>query len=361
MRFGKCVDLLLAMYASGIRRTVLLIGPPGIGKTQIAREVSHRIGGKAWVNDLSSSLVEDLKGLPRPDGNVMTFIPDTKLHEACQDGAKGVFVLDDLPAADRSLQVAARQLSLERRMHNHVLSDDVMVVVTGNRRSDGAAASTLPSHFRNSVTIIEVEANLDDYTAWYKTTALPSSVLAFLTYRPAHLSQLPDKASENGAFATPRSWHALADLMEPAKEAGVLYDVAAGTVGAGPASEFCAWMALRDKLVSPKALLANPHRALPDPGKLIGHPDQITALVSGIVEHTLQADKITKQALERLVVAMAWTTRESREFAVFGIQQLAALGSKSVQNRFNRCLVGMRDSNDDVANLLAAFAASVKG
>lgn len=354
MRFGKCVDLLLAMYHSGTRRTVLLLGPPGIGKTQIAREVARQVGGKAWVNDLSSSLVEDLKGLPRPDGDVMTFIPDHKLHEACQDGAKGVFVLDDLPAADRSLQVAARQLSLERRMHNHVLSDDVLVVVTGNRRSDGAAASTLPSHFRNSVTIIDVEANLDDYAEWYKTTTLPSAVLSFLTYRPAHLSQLPDKASENGAFATPRSWHAFAELMEPAKEAGVLFDVASGTIGTGPASEFCAWLKLRDRLVQPKDLLADPKRALPDPGTLIGHPDQLTALVSGIVEHTLQADKITKDHLTKLAVAIAWTTRESREYAIYGINQLTALASGSVVSRFFRTLGELKATNEDVAGLFAA-------
>ena len=360
MRFQKTVDLLVGMHEAGVRRTVFLIGPPGIGKTSIAREAARQIGGKCWVNDLSSSLVEDLKGLPRPDGDVMRFIPDEKLKEACTDGAKGFFVLDDLAAADRSLQVAARQLSLDLTMHNHILSTDVSVVVTGNRRSDGAAAATLPSHFRNSVITLEVEPSLDDWSAWYRGTGLAPAVLAFLTYRPAHLSQLPDKASENGAFATPRSWAMFAEAMPVAQEAGCLFDVASGAVGTGVASEFCAWLALRDKLVSPKALLADPKRALPDPGVLIGQPDQLTAMISGIVEHTLQADKITKQSLERLVAAMAWTTRESREFAVFGIQQLAALGSTSVQNRFNRCLVGMRDTNKDVANLLAAFAASVR-
>jgi hypothetical protein len=339
MRFQKTVDLLVGMHEAGVRRTVFLIGPPGIGKTSIAREAARQIGGKCWVNDLSSSLVEDLKGLPRPDGDVMRFIPDEKLKEACTDGAKGFFVLDDLAAADRSLQVAARQLSLDLTMHNHILSTDVSVVVTGNRRSDGAAAATLPSHFRNSVITLEVEPSLDDWSAWYRGTGLAPAVLAFLTYRPAHLSQLPDKASENGAFATPRSWAMFAETMPVAQEAGCLFDVASGAVGTGVASEFCAWLALRDKL---------------------GQPDQLTAMISGIVEHTLQADKITKASLERLVAAMAWTTRESREFAVFGIQQLAALGSTSVQNRFNRCLVGMRDTNKDVANLLAAFAASVR-
>jgi MoxR-like ATPase len=337
MRFQKTVDLLVGMHEAGVRRTVFLIGPPGIGKTSIAREAARQIGGKCWVNDLSSSLVEDLKGLPRPDGDVMRFIPDEKLKEACTDGAKGFFVLDDLAAADRSLQVAARQLSLDLTMHNHILSTDVSVVVTGNRRSDGAAAATLPSHFRNSVITLEVEPSLDDWSAWYRGTGLAPAVLAFLTYRPAHLETMP-----------------------VAQEAGCLFDVASGAVGTGVASEFCAWLALRDKLVSPKDLLLNPKRALPDPGVLIGQPDQLTAMISGIVEHTLQADKITKASLERLVAAMAWTTRESREFAVFGIQQLAALGSTSVQNRFNRCLVGMRDTNKDVANLLAAFAASVR-
>ena len=359
MRTSKAIEYILALYRSGVRRTIFLMGQPGIGKTTIIKAASQVMGGEFWLNDLSSSAVEDIKGLPKATGNVMDFIPDRKLWEACQPEAKGFFVLDDLPAAGRSVAIAARQLALERSMHNHRLADGVQVIVTGNRQSDGAGARILPSHFRNSVTIIEVKANLDDWCSWYQGTGLPASVAAFLTYRPVHFSQSPDKASENGAFATPRSWHSLAEQLETAKESGVLFDVASGTIGAGPAAEFTAWLKLRDTLVSPTDLLANPKRALPDPGKLVGNPDQISALVSGIVEHTLSVPKVTQPAIQRLVKAMAWVCRENREFAVSGINQVQSLGGKGLSSKFARTLVGLRSADEDVNKLYQGFLAAM--
>ena len=56
--------------------------------------------------------------------------------------------LDDLAAASPAVQVAAFKLVLERRSGDCVLSPDVKIVATANRRDDKSGATTLPAALR---------------------------------------------------------------------------------------------------------------------------------------------------------------------------------------------------------------------
>jgi hypothetical protein len=302
MKFMQMSELIYGQFEAGDRTPITLLGPPGIGKTSVGREVSNLMDQRmsqmrgepaiCRVLDLSSMLPEDLLGLPYRDGGVTKYAPQEWLAELCEPGAYGILILDDLPAASVSVQVAARQLVLERRVHNHYLSEDVIILVTGNRREDKAKSSDLPAHLRNSVCLLQVEPELEEWCQWYaKQPNLAKIIPSFARYRPIHLSKLPKDADKMGAFATPRSWAKLGSMWEVAHKMGFGLDCAMGCVGEGPAMEFIAYVNVKSQLVDPSEVLRNPEKAMPNPSQELHSPDRAYAMITGLAEVAAQWSK----------------------------------------------------------------------
>lgn len=261
--------------ATGQHVTVLLIGAPGIGKTSAARAAALRMpcaeGATPVVRvlDLTSMLPEDLLGLPQVTahaqlGKVTSYAAPAWLAECCHPDAVGVLVLDDLPAASLPMQVAARQIALERRVHDHPIARGIQVVVTGNRREDKSAAGTLPAHFRNSVLQMPILADMKEWERYHYGSGHDPMIAQFLAFKPDHFSRLPKDADASGVFATPRTWSMLASLLPVARRLGSLPLVAAGLVGEGVAIELEAFSRMYSDLVPAEAVLDSPETAIPD-------------------------------------------------------------------------------------------------
>ena len=380
MTFDSVTSTLFEMWLTGTNtnslQTVCLLGAPGIGKTSAARELStmmteHRRKTNpeakpavARVLDLSSMLPEDLMGLPYPkergDQRVTKYAPQEWLAEVCDPDAYGVLVFDDLPAASTAIQVASRQASLERRIHDHRIAPGVMIVVTGNRREDKSAASTLPAHFRNSVMILTVEPDFKRWETWYHDQGFDSLVTQFLTYRPSHFSRLPADADANGSFATPRTWSMLGRLIETGRKTGNLRDMAAGLVGEGVTTELMAFELVRSQLVSPDKVLADPQGALPNPKAMLNSPDKMIAMVTGLADAAIMkaGQKTGTKAYEEYIKALAYVTDAGgREYVATSITTFIAHRGNF---RKLKDAVGVVKSDPQVKGMLAALAACFK-
>ena len=93
--------------ASGQHTPVMLWGPPGIGKSDLVREVAARHG--VPVIDLRLSQLEpsDLRGIPfRVDGLVEWAVP-ALLPDAVRHGPAGILFLDEINAAPPTVSAAA--------------------------------------------------------------------------------------------------------------------------------------------------------------------------------------------------------------------------------------------------------------
>lgn len=370
MKFNDLVDVLFEMWLAGSKQTVLLLGPPGIGKTAVGRAVSQRITQHlqdrdpdvepacCHVKDLSSSLPEDLNGLPKTDGNQMRFVPDGWLFDVCRQGRNGVLILDDLPAASAAVQVAARQISLDRRAHEHHISDGVMVIVTGNRREDKSAARTLPAHFRNSVMMLELETDLEDWIKWYGQQGHDSLVPTYLLWRRTHFSKLPKDADPRGVFATPRTWEMLGKAMPIARKTNNLMPMAMGLVGEGIASELVGFDNIRQSMVDPQAVLSNPEKALPPDHKIWGRDrvDIKIATLSGICDLAAKSKK--SNAMEALLRAMAFICKDDAEYVAVALSVYSASGGD--YNKLGRKAVALRGKDALVDRLLKQMHAALQ-
>jgi len=362
MRYNALTNLMAKMWRASLdtgnpQQTVCLLGSPGIGKTSTNRTLvkmmtdavrsdrelqaalfgddipSQIPEGISQELDLSSMLPEDLNGLPFRDGNTTKFCAHEWLHRLCQPGAYGVLVLDDLPAAAPMMQVAARQCALERRIHDHRISPGVFIIVTGNRREDKSSASTLPAHFRNSVMLMDVETDVDEWCRWYGAQPHHAPIVAaFLRFKQEKLSMLPKDADDRGAFATPRTWAKVGAQFAVAEAADAVLEVTSGLVGEGPAREFSAFIKVRSQLVDPDKVFDNPQKALPNPGKtLSGRPDRLVAMATALGEIGAKRSKHGKgkkrsEAPLKLLRALAWTTQDAREYCGTGVSTFISNG-----------------------------------
>jgi hypothetical protein len=380
MTFDSITTTLFEMWITGVAgnslQTVCLLGAPGIGKTSAARELAQMMtehrrksdpGAKpavARVLDLSSMLPEDLMGLPYgqdgAEGRVTKYAPQEWLADVCSPDAYGVLVFDDLPAASTAIQVASRQASLERRIHDHRIAPGVMIIVTGNRREDKSAASTLPAHFRNSVMILTVEPDFKRWETWYHDQGYDALVTQFLTYRSAHFSRLPADADVHGAFATPRTWAMLGRLVETGRKTGSLRDMAAGLIGEGVATELMAFELVRSQLVSPDKVLADPESALPNPKAALNSPDKMIAMVTGLADAAIHkaTQKTGAKAYEEYLKALAYVTDAGgREYVATSITTFIAHRGNF---RKLKDAVNVVKSDPKVKGMLTALAACFK-
>jgi hypothetical protein len=271
-----------------------------------------------------------------------------------------VLILDDLPAAMAAVQVATRQLVLTHCIHDAKLSPRIMVIVTGNRRQDRSGATALPAHFRNSVMMVPVEADAAEWEQWYVAQGLPAVIPNFIKFRPGFFSQLPADADANGAFATPRSWVALARVLEAANRAGALREVASGLVGEGVANEFLHYSVVHLSLPDIRAVLADPARVVPDPGETMALPDRAVALVQALASAAAE-DGLGAEvpALAKYLSALAWLTHHSGcEYAAISIDTFTTQqGSVEDLQRAARTL----QSNEQVSLMMNRLTAAFGG
>ena len=129
-----------AQVSGGLRTSWMLHGRPGVGKTEVVRQLADRIGADLFDIRLTTIEPQDLRGLPYYDHEAEKTVwyrpedlPDDPARPA-------VLFLDELTAASPYLQPTVYGLLQERRVGRHILPDNVFIVAAGNMVEDGAVA-----------------------------------------------------------------------------------------------------------------------------------------------------------------------------------------------------------------------------
>lgn len=295
---------LLAAYIPK-RLAVLITGLPGIGKSDIVEAATE-----AAEHDLliSHPVVEDptdTKGLPFPsaDGTHARFLPFGDLERALSATRPLVWFFDDLGQASPAVQAAKMQLLLARRIGEHQLPDCVTFVAATNRRGDNAGVTgILDPLISRFAAVVELEATVDDWTAWAVRQNVPPELIAFLRFRPDLLWEARS-SRDIVASASPRKWGFLARTM-PAVPADLLDDAIKATVGEGAGAELISFLSIYRALPSVDAILLDPSR-----GVIPDEPSILYAVTAALAHKASEGnfDRVLQYA-ERLVDA------ERREF-----------------------------------------------
>jgi len=240
-------------------RPIFLWGPPGIGKSDIVKQLGEEL--EAHVIDIRLSLWEptDIKGIPFYDANLsrMAWAPPIELPDA--ETAKNykniILFMDEMNSAAPAVQAAAYQLVLNRRVGTYKLPDNVLIVAAGNREADKGVTYRMPAPLANRFVHLEMSVNWDDYFTWATENRIHKDVVGFLTFSKKDLYDF-DPRSTSKAFATPRSWAFVSELLfDEDEDENTLTDLVAGAVGEGLAIKFMAHRKVASKLPDPTEIL----------------------------------------------------------------------------------------------------------
>jgi hypothetical protein len=213
-------------------------GPPGIGKSSIVKEISEDMGVK--FIDLRLTLLDpsDLKGIPFLDGKQAIWAAPNFLPQADHKG--GILFLDELNSAPPSVQAAAYQLILDRRIGDYELPVNWSIIAAGNREGDRGVTHKIPSPLANRFVHFEMEHSINDWKAWAFREEVENVIVSFISLNHEALFTFNPKSKEK-AFATPRSWEFVDTILKSTMKEEHLFDAISGAIGAKLAAEFLAY------------------------------------------------------------------------------------------------------------------------
>ncbi len=220
-------------------------GSPGVGKSesvyQLADELSAITDKKVRVTDVRLLLFSpvDLRGVPVADSNreFTNWLKPKIFDMEDQEGCINILFLDELSAAPQSVQAAAYQICLDRKIGEHQLPDNCIVIAAGNRTTDRSISYKMPKALANRLIHFNIISDFSSWKKWALEKGVSPKVIAYLTFDSTRLCVEPD--SSDLAYPTPRSWAFVSTLLntvdgDPEK----IHSLIAGCVGNDTAIEF---------------------------------------------------------------------------------------------------------------------------
>lgn len=247
---------------------IMLWGAPGIGKSDIQRQITESLGALLIDVRLSQYDSVDLRGIPTiSDGfttwnppTTMPFVGNPAFDTPDNQDRLIVLFLDEILQALPAVQSVAFQLVLDRAVGEHALMPNVRVIAASNRETDRAGANRMLTPLANRFTHVEMVPALDPWREWAWEHELSPEVIAFISFRPDLLSNF-DAANGQKVFASPRTW-AYVDRFVKQGNTGLTEAVRNalihGAVGTGPATEFISFMDVWQDMPNPEDCIAKP-------------------------------------------------------------------------------------------------------
>lgn len=293
------------------QRPVFLWGAPGVGKSDVVKQVAE--DGKLELRDVRLSLLDpiDLKGFPTIDTvkKQMSWLPADFLPKK----GKGLLFLDEMNSAPQSVQAAAYQLVLNRKIGEYKLPDGWSVMAAGNRASDRSVVHAMPAALANRFVHLDFDINVDDWSHWAMDNEVHTDLRAFIRFRP-NLLHCFDAATNPRAFPSPRSWAFVNDIYKDGHNADDEFELIKGTVGEGAAAEFSGFVRQIKDLPTIDQVLLDP-----DGTKIPASPAGMYAMATALDAKT------TTGNIDRV---MKYTDRLPVEFQVVYVRSVIRRDAK---------------------------------
>lgn len=217
---------------------VFIWGNPGVGKSSLVKQIASE--NNMRFIDLRLSLLDptDLRGIPFFEQETKKavwakpeFLPDMNSQEF------GILFLDEINSAPPTIQAAAYQLILDRKIGEYILPDGFAIVAAGNYETDRGVTYRMPTPLANRFVHLNFDLDFQVWKEWAYKSNIDHRIIAFLNYKQENLFTFDPKGTSK-SFATPRSWSFVNDILKSNLNEELYLQVVGGAVGEQTAQEF---------------------------------------------------------------------------------------------------------------------------
>lgn len=274
---NNLVDTLTDLYIRAIRfdvplkllPTPFLWGAPGVGKSdgvrQLAERISKSTGKRVEVTDVRLLLFSpvDLRGVPVADKDreFTNWLRPRIFNMDPTPDCINLLFLDELSAAPQSVQAAAYQICLDRRIGEHEFPENCIVIAAGNRTTDRSVSYKMPNALCNRLMHYLVEPTYSEWKKWALDNAVDARIIGYLGFDNSVLCVEPE--SSDLAYPTPRSWNFVSQLISGCENVQDSHMLIAGCIGVDTALSFETWCKIYHDLPKTEDILVGRCRTYP--------------------------------------------------------------------------------------------------
>lgn len=270
-----------AIIAGGTKRTIMLQGHMGTGKSSVLKTLAKRLPKHTpcyfdcTTKDLGDITIPQLQTID--DQGFVRYVTNEEL--GLHLGKPIILMIDEYGKANPAVKNAMLRLMLERKLGNYTLTSDSIVFATTNLGAEGVG-DLLPPHARNRMTVLTTRKPTNmEWIEWGVNNGVDHTLLGWCKDNPQLFYTFDDVKNpddnpyiyhpkqQRTAFVTPRSLEAASDWL---KNRGGLDDqtvtaLLMGTIGDRGAMDLMAFVKMSDQLPSADSIKKDPLTAkVPD-------------------------------------------------------------------------------------------------
>ncbi len=214
------------------QRPVLLLGAPGIGKTQIMEQIARECGIGLVAYTITHHTRQSAIGLPFIsqklfDGEeyhvtsyTMSEIVAAVYEKMEKTGlSEGILFLDEINCVSETLAPAMLQFLQYKTFGSHAIPEGWIIVAAGNPPEYNKSVREFDVVTMDRVKKIEVEPDFEVWKEYAAKEQIHPAVTSYLTARPGYFYRM-ETTVDGRQFATPRGWEDLSRLLEVYEKLG---------------------------------------------------------------------------------------------------------------------------------------------
>lgn len=218
------------------QRPVLMIGPPGIGKTAVVEQAARECNTGLISYTITHHTRQSAVGLPQlvtkqfegmeytmTEYTMSEIVGSIYEYQERTGYREGILFIDEINCVSETLAPTMLQFLQYKMFGNHKVPEGWIIVAAGNPQEYNRSVRELDMAVLDRVRMLNVEADLSVWKDYALQEGVHPAVLSYLDLHPEHFYQVT-LTREKREFVTARGWEDLSVLLLEYERQGLLVD-----------------------------------------------------------------------------------------------------------------------------------------